>query len=99
MEKLIELNKEELEILLEDCQGEISRYKSRLIDLIIEKDFVRNRLRQLEEEKDILELVKSGSDFNEHLVSAKPFTMSILQKRYLNIIQNEFRDSIQKECP
>jgi tRNA G10 N-methylase Trm11 len=97
MEDLLNLSREELEILLDDCNSNISKYKSRLITLVIEKDATRRKIRQLEEEKDILEMVKSGSDFNEHLVAPKPSTMNTLHRRYLKIIQNEPRDEVPKE--
>lgn len=97
MEKLLELNKEELEILITDCQTEIAECESKLISIVIEKHSLRRKIRNLEEEKDLLELVKSGTDFNEYLVSPKPATMNTMQRRYLKIIQNEFRDLNPKE--
>lgn len=91
MDYLLELTTEQLELLLSECSNDLNKYKSKLIALIIEKEAVKRKIRQLEEEKDVLEMVKSGSDFNEHLVYPKTSTMNTLQKRYLQVMQNEVR--------
>lgn len=69
MEKFLELDKKDIETLLQEYETEIIEHKSRLISLMIEKDSIRRKICDLEQEKDILELVKSGVDFKEHLVN------------------------------
>lgn len=69
MEKFLEMDKKDIETLLHEYEIEIIEHKSRLISLMIEKDYIRRKICDLEQEKDILELVKSGVDFNEHLVN------------------------------
>jgi len=96
MEKLLDLNKEEIETLLYDCRTEIAQSKARLIALVIEKDSLRRKIRNLEDEKEMLEVLQSGADFSEHL-TPKPVTMNTLQRRYLKVIQSECRDLLRKE--
>jgi hypothetical protein len=94
MEELFNLTSDEIELLLKDCSSDLRNYKSKLIELIIEKDSLKRKIKQLEEEKELLEMIKSGSNFDEHLVSPRASTMNTLQKRYLQIIRNEPRDSV-----
>lgn len=82
MDRLSELNPEEIDILTLECEQEIKDALSRLALLVIERDTLRRKIRLWREEMDVLELLKSGVDFNASLIDINPSTFRTLQKRY-----------------
>ena len=69
MNDLIHVSIKDLNFVFWECTNELSYYKTLLITLLIERDNIKRKIEQLKEEKEILEIIKSGSDFNESLVN------------------------------
>ena len=85
MEEFMNLKTEELKILISDCENDLNQYKSRLVSIMMEKDSIKRKIKQLEAEKELLEIIKSGSNFSKYLVDPNPATISTLQFRYAKI--------------
>lgn len=93
MDNLLQLSKEEIDILVKDSEKDLIDAKVRLMELTIDRDIVRKNIKLLEEEKEYLELLRSGVDFNEHLTKCKPDTINTIQRKYLKLLNhNQSRD-------
>jgi len=86
MEKLPNLTPEQIDILLEECARELKEAKKAFTLLTIEKNSLKSRIRRWEEEKELLELLKAGSSFDEPLTSVKSDTLRSLQDRYERVM-------------
>lgn len=82
MESLCDLNSDEIDILLQECEQEIKDALAKLALIMIERDNLRRKIRIWREEADVLELLKSGVDFHESLIEIKPATLRTIQRRF-----------------
>jgi prefoldin subunit 5 len=82
-----DLTKEEIDILLEECVNEWTHLKTKLALLTIERDCIRKKIKKIEEEKDTLDILKSGSGFKEFLTGTKPDTLRNIHTRYSGILE------------
>jgi hypothetical protein len=84
-----QLTKDEIDILLEECVNEWTRLKTKLALLTIERDCIRKKIKKVEDEKDSLDILKSGTGFKEFLTGTKPDTLRNIQTRYSAILQTK----------
>jgi hypothetical protein len=82
MDNISDLTADEIDILIFECQKELKDATARLAHLVIERDELRRKIRIWKEELDVLELLKSGVNFEESLIEINPTTMRTIQKRF-----------------
>lgn len=82
MNTLDNISSDDIDFLLTECHKEIGKIKGELGVLLIKQDMLRRKKKQWEEEKDVLECLKSGMDFQEFLVKIPPKTMKTLNTHY-----------------
>jgi hypothetical protein len=76
------LTNEEIDVLLLECVEEMSKLKSELGLLLIRQDSLKRKLRQWNEEKECLQLLRSGQNFNQFLTHTPYDTIKSIRKRY-----------------
>lgn len=54
------LTKEEIDAVRSDCNRDLIKYKVRIIKLTTELDFIRKKIKEIEEEKEMLDLIELG---------------------------------------
>lgn len=55
----LDLTKDEIKAVRADCNRDIIKYKVRLIKLTTELDFIRKKIREIEEEKEMLDWLET----------------------------------------
>lgn len=82
-----DLTVDEINLLISECDGEIDKIKRELGYLLIKQDMLRRKKHQWQEEKDYLEILKNGVDFNEFLVAVPNKTMKTIKGHYDKVMK------------
>jgi len=81
------LTSEDAKILLDECDEQIGQLKARLTLLILERDEITKKLLLWKSQRDTIELLKSGADFNNTISSTSKDTLDAIQERYLSAMK------------
>lgn len=92
------LTPDEIDILLDECRQEITEGTAKLTLLMLERDSLRRKIKRWKEEREMLELIKSGSTFNEPLTTVQSNTIKTLQRRY-NLAAKKYNKIFPEEEP
>jgi len=90
------LTAEDIDLLLSDCDQELQILKNQQMLMVIELDSLKRKMRRIKNEKEYLDILKSGSTMSAELVNLKPQIKGTLTLRYQKILNGMRRLSHTK---
>lgn len=80
---LPDLTLEEIEILISECDEQIDQVDAELLRVLISRDKLKRQLLALKNERDMLDILKTGYDFNKQIKDiGDQDTLKLLKQRY-----------------
>lgn len=76
------LTLDEVDILIMECKDEIKKLNKVIRSGYIQRDMLRRKKRRWIEEKEQLELIRSGANFSEPLVKVPQKTIQFLKHKF-----------------
>jgi len=89
----LDLNPEEYEILIADCDAEYADLKSKEMLLTIEMDALKRKMRHVASEKEYLMSLKSGTDWSDTGIAGpvKHTIIGTLTMRHQNLLAKRMK--------
>jgi hypothetical protein len=83
----LNLKPHEIDILLGECSNEISMIKSELTGMLIRRDSLKRKIKEWDNEKEWLQMLKDGLSFDDFLTTIPGNTLTTLKKHHQKIMK------------